>query len=454
MQALAPDREGRRSVIEKVLNQQSVSRSAFRVAATLACAAAGLLAPAADAAPLPLNTPAVNGPVFAVAIDGSGRTYLGGVFTLVGGMARNDIARLNADGTLDLTWNPNATSNSVNAIAVSGTDVYVGGNFTMIGGQSRNNIAKLSTGTGLADTMWNPNATDIVHALAVSGSDLYVGGDFNGANSIGGQARNRVAKLSTTTGLAEAGWSANASGGANNGSARALAVSGPDLFVGGYFDTFDGVSRGQVAKVSTTGGVVDPNWDEPAGDTVFALAVLGTAVFVGGTAGIKKLTTIGRGSEDPLWGLPGNASPDDTVRAIAVSGSDLYAGGDFTGANSIGGQARNHLAKLSTTGTGPADPVWDPNPDDYVSALAASGSRLAAGGAFEAVGPSLSTEGIALFGIEPPPVTPTPTTEPPPGGGSAPATGTGQRAAALKKCKKKQGSARKKCKKKALKLPV
>jgi hypothetical protein len=45
----------------------------------------------------------------------------------------------------------------------------------------------------------------------------------------------------------------------------------------------------------------------------------------------------------------------------------------------------------------------------------------------------------------------------PPGGGAPtpPAAGpTGQRAAALKKCKKKKGAARKKCKKKAKKLPV
>jgi hypothetical protein len=34
------------------------------------------------------------------------------------------------------------------------------------------------------------------------------------------------------------------------------------------------------------------------------------------------------------------------------------------------------------------------------------------------------------------------------------ATSTGQRAAALKKCKKKKGKKRKKCRKKAKKLPV
>jgi hypothetical protein len=48
---------------------------------------------------------------------------------------------------------------------------------------------------------------------------------------------------------------------------------------------------------------------------------------------------------------------------------------------------------------------------------------------------------------------PAPTVTPTPPGPTA-AAATGQRAAALKKCKKKKGKARKKCKKKAAKLPV
>jgi hypothetical protein len=432
-------------ILAKVLHQRFGVRGVFRIAATLACVAAGLLAPAAVAAPLPLTTtPVVDGPVLAVAFDGSGRTYLGGSFSHVGGQPQNDIARLNADGTLDTTWNPNETGSLVDALVASGSDVYVGGTFTSIGGQTRDNIAKLSTaGTGAADATWNPDAGAGVDTLAVSGSDLYVGGDFL---TIGAATRHYLAKLSTTgTGAADATWTANATN-----SVRAIALSGSDLFVGGSFsgtNSIESQDRDFVAKVSTTGtGVVDATWDEPAGNTVFALAVSGASVYVGGTAGIAKLATAGRGSEDPIWGLPG---ANDTVRAIAASGSDLYVGGDFNGANSIGGQPRDYLAKLSTAGTGPADPVWDPSADAMVSALAVSGSRLAAGGFFQAVGPS-TTKRIALFDIDAPVVTPPPQSPPAP----APVTSTGKRAAALKKCKKKEGSARKKCKKKAMKLPV
>ena len=77
----------------------------------------------------------------------------------------------------------------------------------------------------------------------------------------------------------------------------ALAVSGTNLYAGGYFDTAGGVTANHIAK-----------WD---GNAWSALG-------------------LGTGGDDP------------TVCALAVSGNDLYAGGSFTTA---GGVAANHIAK-------------------------------------------------------------------------------------------------------------
>ena len=87
----------------------------------------------------------------------------------------------------------------VNALAVSGSTVYVGGEFTTIGGQARNDLAALDASSGLA-TAWDPNAGDpsysTVYALAVSGSTVYAGGNFT---SIGGHYQPYLARFSSPT---------------------------------------------------------------------------------------------------------------------------------------------------------------------------------------------------------------------------------------------------------------
>src|SRR5204862_232210 len=76
-----------------------------------------------------------------------------------------------------------------------------------------------------------------------------------------------------------------------------------------------------------------------------------------------------------------DANGDGTVRALAISGSTLYAGGAFT---NIGGQARNRIAALDAT-TGNAS-SWNPNSSGAVYSLAVSGSTIYAAGLFSTIG--------------------------------------------------------------------
>ena len=61
--------------------------------------------------------PDTNGFVSALALQHDGKVLLGGSFTTVNGQLRNRIARLNADGSLDATFNPDA-NNTVLALAI------------------------------------------------------------------------------------------------------------------------------------------------------------------------------------------------------------------------------------------------------------------------------------------------------------------------------------------------
>ena len=159
--------------------------------------------------------PNANSVVRSIAVQADGKILAGGAFNganSIGGQTRNRIARLDATTGLADSFNPNANG-EVDAIAVQADGkILAGGGFTSIGGQTRNFIARLDATTGLADS-FNPNANDGVFSIAVQADGkILAGGVFNGANSIGGQTRNYIARLDATTGLADS-FDPNANGG-------------------------------------------------------------------------------------------------------------------------------------------------------------------------------------------------------------------------------------------------
>src|SRR5436853_314028 len=147
--------------------------------------------------------PNANGTVNVVVVQPDGKILIGGAFTTVLGVARNNIARLNTDGTLDTVFNPNANG-TVDSIAVQADGkILAGGAFhgaNSIGGQTRNRIDRLDATAGAADS-FDPNANDVVVSIAVQADGkILTGGNFM---SIGGQTRNHIARLDATTGLAD-----------------------------------------------------------------------------------------------------------------------------------------------------------------------------------------------------------------------------------------------------------
>ncbi len=87
-----------------------------------------------------------SGPsIRAIAIQGDGKILAGGEFWSFNGTPRNNIARLNEDGSLDLGFDPGTGVNSsvyVSAIQSDGR-VVIGGWFSSYNGTPRNRIARL-----------------------------------------------------------------------------------------------------------------------------------------------------------------------------------------------------------------------------------------------------------------------------------------------------------------------
>ena len=87
---------------------------------------------------------ASNG-VYTTAVQSDGKIIIGGEFITYNGTARNRIARLNADGSLDATFNPGTgTNNIVRTTAVqSDGKIIIGGEFTGYNNSGRNRIARI-----------------------------------------------------------------------------------------------------------------------------------------------------------------------------------------------------------------------------------------------------------------------------------------------------------------------
>ncbi len=331
----------------------------------------------------------LNAEVRAIAPDGEGGWYIGGNFTTVNGTSWLNLAHVRADYSLDPNWKPDPNG-PVYALALSDKILYIGGAFTAIGGQDRQRLAALNTATGEV-TDWNPAADDDARALAVSGNTLYVGGSFQ---QIGGEPRPYAAALNRTTGQV-LDWNP-----LSDGPVFALVVSGTTVYAGGYFSEIGWSDRTSIAALDAITGQA-LNWAvglSGSHPTVYALAVSGNTVYVGGyfeKSGCPSLVFLDArtGSTQQCPGVV-MGTDIESVYALALGDDTLYVGGRFTG---IAGQPRTHLAALdASTGTARE---WDPAPNCPVRALALSGDTLYAGGCLRSAAMLRRDDGLAAIHI-------------------------------------------------------
>lgn len=356
--------------------------------------------------------PRVNGSVLTVVSDGTGGWFIGGEFTVVGTISRLCAAHIIKDAatadpndwTVDTAWNANLSSGcGVNALARSGTTLYLGGGFTTIGGEVRNRIGAVSTSTG-AVLSWDPDAKQPVDAIVVDGNTVYVGGRFSslatnppGQPSIGGAVREFIAALDASTGLATA-WNPGA-----DARVTSLLVEGNTVYVGGSFKFIGGggsgvSARNNIAAVNAnTGEATD--WDPNLDGQVLALAKSGNTVYAGGQfnnvvgSGVqrRRLAAINVTS-----GVATDWNPDasSSVQSIRVVGSTVYVAGTFT---TIGGQPRNNVAALNADVNTNMALAWNPNANTTARTIEIVGSTVYIGGEFTSVGGETLRNNFAAF---------------------------------------------------------
>jgi uncharacterized delta-60 repeat protein len=206
-----------------------------------------------------------------VAGQSDGKVVIGGGFSNVNGTNRNNVARLNSNGTLDLTFDPGAGANSyVTAVGVQTDDkVIVAGRFTSMAGVPCSHLARLnpngSVDTNFTASLAGPNF-DNTFIVMLPDDKFMLGGYIT---SVSGYSRNGIARLNAD-GSVDTTFQPGA--GANGPVWAAAVQSDGKVLVGGAFTSFDGIPRKNVARLLPN-GTVDAAFNPGAGANNVVYAV-------------------------------------------------------------------------------------------------------------------------------------------------------------------------------------
>ncbi len=321
-----------------------------------------------------------------LAIQSDGKILIGGNFTAYNGTARHRLARLNSDGSLDTSFDPGAGADStIQTLAIqSDGKIVIGGDFTTYNGTTRNRIARVNA-DGSLDTSFDPGtgADSTIQTLAIQGDgQIMIGGDFTTYN---GTTRTRIARIAADGSL---GSGFDPGSGADAKIYTLSLQSDGAILISGNFYNYNTTSRMYIARVATN-GALDTTFDPGTGasGTVMFLKQMsgGEVMAVGGFTNYNGTARrcIARinadGTLDTTFN-PGSGT-DSMINTLTVQAdAKILIGGQNTTYN---GTSRYHIARVNTDGS--LDTGFDPGTGtDYevnVIALQSDG-KIIIGGVF------------------------------------------------------------------------
>jgi hypothetical protein len=292
--------------------------------------------------------PTLDGPVDALVAAPDGQSiYAAGEFINVNGVRSKSLTRLNiANGLVAAGWKTVSVNGKIVDMKLSGSRIWLGGNFSLIAGVVQKALATINAATGAYDSFMSLPFSGLHHGGTTSiqkfditpdGSKAFVIGNFT---SVGGVAHDQAVMLNlsgSTAGLAN--WATTFYNGACSSSfasyMRDLDISPDGSYVvvsttgayGGSTSPCDTTARWEM---TATGSGQVPSWiDYTGGDTTYAVANTGTAVYVGGhfrwennafagdSASAGAVPRQGLAALDPANGLPFAWNPGRT-RGVGV----------------------------------------------------------------------------------------------------------------------------------------
>jgi len=302
-----------------------------------------------------------NEVIYDLAVQNDGKLIVAGEFTKIAGQARSSIARLNADGTLDGSFNAGLGANSyIYSVAVQSDGKILAAGY--IGSSTRQwNLVRYNS-DGSPDNTFNANNSQITNGLIrdiviqPDGAILF-GGGFTTA---GGSTYNRIARL-TAAGLLDTSF--NPGTGANS-SVMSISVQ-PDgkILVGGFFSSFNGLAQSVLVRLNPNGSL-DNGFVTAINVSVRSIknypdgkiAIGGGFTTVNGVSRNRLAVLNADGSLNTTFD-PGVGVNDLVLNCDMEPNGDLLIGGLF---NQVGTLNKNYIARVKGIPILVAEPTASP----------------------------------------------------------------------------------------------
>jgi uncharacterized delta-60 repeat protein len=207
-----------------------------------------------------------NNQVNAIVLQPDGKILVGGQFTSYNGEQKKHIVRLNTDGTIDYSFNigtgfsgpVNSTVQVLTIIQQSDGKILVGGGFTSYNGQNHNKILRLNA-DGTIDTSFNselftfdyylPYLRKII--LQPDGKILVVG-QFSTYNN---EIQRRIVRLNSN-GTLDSSFNSGTGFSYNVDATTSMSIvlqNDGKILVGGDFDSYNGQNSRRIVRLNTDG---------------------------------------------------------------------------------------------------------------------------------------------------------------------------------------------------------
>ncbi len=269
-------------------------------------------------------------------VQPDGKVIIGGLFSGVNGAPRSYLARINADGSLDATFNPGGSgpNATVRALALQPDGrILIGGNGATYNGVFRGTITRLNA-DGTPDASFNgsgSSAGGVVESIAVqTDGKILIGGSFPTFNGV---PRSRIARLNADGSLDQ---TFNPGSGFNNAVLSIVPLPDGRILVGGAFTQYNGAPVGIIVRLNADGSL-DSTFNTGAASTNGSvesivvqpdgrILVGGQFSFFNGAPALGVVRLNASGAIDTAINVPGIASGIVTAVALQADGKILVGG--------------------------------------------------------------------------------------------------------------------------------